>query len=263
MIGRWGFSVADIFSRLGGKLGVLTTRLADYRLFYRLEKFTMISQSKFAVNLEIARWFSHVPGAVVECGTWKGGMIAGIATALGSHREYFLFDSFEGLPPAQPSMDGEAALRWQADTASPNYFENCKAAEDDAREAMKFAGVSDARIFKGWFRDTLPDAEFPDGIAILRLDADWYEPTMEILDHLFKFVRKDGVIIIDDYHTWEGCSRAVHDFLAKHRCVERINERFGVCYIRKLTDTRPSGSPPLGTRGRQAPRVMDTALNPR
>ncbi len=235
MIGRFGFSVSAILSRARARFGVFAARIADYRLFYQLERFTMISQSKFAVNLGIARWYAEVPGAVVECGTWKGGMIAGLANALGCHRDYYLYDSFEGLPPAQ-ACDGEAARRWQADKTSPGYFDNCKASENDAREAMEFVGVFDARIVKGWFRDTLPEAHFPEGIAILRMDADWYEPTLEILNHLFRLVNRGGVIIIDDYHMWEGCSRAVHEFLATNHCAERINERFGVCYITKVAE---------------------------
>ncbi|HTX89611.1 MAG TPA: TylF/MycF/NovP-related O-methyltransferase [Anaerolineales bacterium] len=202
------------------------------RIFHKFEEFTMIPEKLYSANLELAGRYSSVPGAVVECGTWKGGMIAGIASLLGNNRTYWLFDSFAGLPPAK-EIDGEAAHRWQMDKSSPSYYDNCTASEQDAKNAMELAAVPDSRIVKGWFQDTLPKAEFPEGIAILRMDADWYDPTMEILDNLFNFVNKGGAIIIDDYYAWEGSSKAVHDFLSKRQCIERINVYRRVCYIEK------------------------------
>lgn len=201
-------------------------------IFREFKRFTMIGKWRYTANLELADRFSSVDGAIVECGTWKGGMIAGMARLLGRGRSYYLFDSFEGLPEAQ-AVDGEAARRWQADKTSPRYFNNCIAAEQDARTAMELAGAAHSRIEKGWFKDTLPSAEFPGGIAMLRLDADWYDSTITILDHLFKSVNAGGVMIIDDYYTWDGCTRAVHDFLSKNRCAERISAHRGVCFIQK------------------------------
>ena len=55
----------------------------------------------YIANLVLSGRAAGVPGAIVECGTWKGGMIAGIASLLGASREYYLYDSFEGLPPAE------------------------------------------------------------------------------------------------------------------------------------------------------------------
>lgn len=72
------------------------------------------------------------------------------------------------------------------------------------------------------------------GIAILRMDADWYDSTMDILTNFFPQINKGGVIIIDDYYHWEGCTRAVHDYLSRHECTEAITSTsFGVCFIVK------------------------------
>ena len=51
-------------------------------------------------------------------------------------RDYVLFDSFEGLPPAA-EIDGENAIAWQADTTSPEYFDNCTAGEEVARDSKR------------------------------------------------------------------------------------------------------------------------------
>jgi hypothetical protein len=192
----------------------------------------MIPRSIYVANLKLARSTASVHGAIVECGTWKGGMIAGIAKLLGKDRDYYLFDSFEGLPPAE-SIDGQAAKRWQEDTESPCYFNNCTASEMDAANAMSLAGISDAKLVKGWFEDTLPRATFPNGIAVLRVDADWYKSTSQILYSLFPFVNENGLVIIDDYYAWVGCSQAVHDYLSQNKRPERISSYKGVCFIRK------------------------------
>lgn len=65
------------------------------------------------------------------------------------------------------------------------------------------------------------------------LDGDWYESTLCILDNLFDRVMPGGVVLIDDYYDWDGCSRAVHDFLSARKATERIRpSRFGgVAYM--------------------------------
>jgi hypothetical protein len=69
------------------------------RLHQKYKSYTMIPERLYAGNLHLAAGIAGIEGAVVECGTWRGGMIAGIADVLGSGRRYYLCDSFEGLPP--------------------------------------------------------------------------------------------------------------------------------------------------------------------
>ena len=70
---------------------------------------------------------------------------------------------------------------------------------------------------------------------MLRLDGDWYESTICILENLYDKVAANGLILIDDYYDWDGCSRAVHDFLSDQKLPERIRQsRYGgVAYIVK------------------------------
>jgi O-methyltransferase len=202
-------------------------------IYSQFRDFTMVPEEVFVTNLEIAAQVAPVPGAIVECGTWRGGMIAGIASLLGPGREYHLFDSFEGLPEAG-EQDGAAARSWQAQAQTASHHFNCRAAESDAAEAMRRAGVERPHIVKGWFSDTLPRADFPGGIALLRMDADWYDSTLQVLEALFNQVNEGGVVLVDDYYLWDGCSRAIHDYLSRTQARERINAQRGVCFINKL-----------------------------
>src|SRR6478672_12004453 len=141
------------------------------KTFRKYRDFTMIPENIYIGNLHLAATVKNISGDVIECGTWRGGMIAGIADALGHNRHYGLFDSYEGLPPAQ-EIDGDAALAWQRDTSGPGYHNNCRASEDEAKQAMSMSAATDYTLVKGWFNETLPRANVGP-IALLRVDADW------------------------------------------------------------------------------------------
>lgn len=202
-------------------------------LYEKYKSFTMIPASDFLTNIELCEKYRPIEGDIVECGVWKGGMIAAIAEVMGdSNRKYYLFDSFEGLPDAQ-AVDGKAALSWQEDIDSSNYFNNCKANIEDAHQAMALSGISNYKVVKGWFQDTLPITEINE-IAILRLDGDWYDSILDCLLYLYPKVANNGVIIIDDYYIWEGTSKAVHDYLSSIKSSSKIYTLSGgVSYIIK------------------------------
>jgi len=192
----------------------------------------MIPEAFFIANLKLVEPYALSDGAVVECGVWRGGMIGGMATLLGTRRSYVLFDSFEGLPPVR-EVDGPAAARWQASTDSSDYFDNCAAPETFAREAMGRAHVAEPILIKGWFDKTVPNFQAPGPIDVLRLDGDWYDSTMTCLQGLYDQVRPGGIIIIDDYMQWDGCARALHDFLSERSARERICSLEGVYHLHK------------------------------
>lgn len=214
------------------RLAARRERQEDMALFRKFQKFTMIQQAPYIANLQLARRVRNVPGCVVECGVWRGGMSGGMAVILGKERTYFLFDSFEGLPPAK-EIDGQSAIEWQSNKEGEYYFDNCAAGPEFAAEAMKLAGAKHVELRQGWFDKTLPGFKAPSPIALLRLDGDWYESTMVCLENLFGQVAPGGLIVLDDYYTWDGCSRAVHDFLSRRSAVERIRSRGDVGYLIK------------------------------
>lgn len=186
---------------------------ALHRIYQKYADHTMIPESTYIKNLALARKMREVEGCVIECGVWRGGMIAGIADLLGSQRQYYLFDSFEGLPAAKP-IDGPALQAWQADVTTPGYHDNCTASAADAETAMLKSSATRYALVKGWFEDTIPAFDLNQEIALLRLDGDLYDSTMVCLKYLYPRVADGGIIIIDDYQPWDGCARAVHEFLA-------------------------------------------------
>ena len=104
-----------MLAKIGDLVGFASNERRFRKIFRKYRGFTMVPENIYAGNLRLASTVRNLSGAIVECGTWRGGMIAGIADVLGPGRHYRLFDSYEGLPPAR-EIDGEAALAWQRDT---------------------------------------------------------------------------------------------------------------------------------------------------
>jgi O-methyltransferase len=213
--------------------------LAKYSPIYnKYSEFTMISHKEYVECLELVSHFKNLNGSIIECGVWRGGMIAGMVDIMGKERNYWLFDSFEGLPRAK-EIDGKAALEWQNNVNSPWYFNNCTAETEWAVKAMKLARAKNYKLIKGWFEDTLPYFKDKEPIAVLHLDADWYDSTITCLEYLFPKVQKGGLIILDDYYVWDGCSKALHDYLSEYKREEKIANAYSVksqftgCYLIK------------------------------
>jgi O-methyltransferase len=210
-------------------------------IFKKYQPYTMIySRRYFIENLMLVSNTLNVvkDGAVIECGTWKGGMAAAMVEVGGHHREYHFFDSFEGLPPAE-DLDGKRAKAYQAATDHPEYYDNCKADMGYINTALELTGCpqSQLHIHPGFFENSLPSFEVPP-IAVLRLDADWYASTMICLQKFWYHVLPGGLVLIDDYHTWDGCTRAVHDFLSDIKSHERIRQGriAGTAYIQRRNE---------------------------
>ncbi len=150
-------------------------------------------------------------GSFVECGTWKGGCAAimgAIAKRYGTHRKTWYLDSFEGMPEKPSDKDTDNPEEIMGDVL--------KASESDVEELI-FGKLhlpkEDNTIVKGWFQDTFPRIKKDIGpIALLRLDADWYEATIYCLRELYDQVVPGGYIIFDDFARWEGCRVAVKEF---------------------------------------------------
>jgi hypothetical protein len=218
-----------------------TTESASHRLndqqvdaiAAEVRPFTMVPDValRFTIRETVDVLDRGVLGEVVECGVWRGGsalaMLLAQRQAFGEVvRLVHLLDSFEGLPPAT-GRDGPLALSWQRDTESPAYFDNCRAAKEEVVDALGQFGFGDGdyRIHPGWFSDTVPVLAGElrtTGVALLRLDGDWYESTRTCLEHLFPLVSPAGTVIFDDYYAWDGCALAVHEYLGEHGIAARI-----------------------------------------
>jgi O-methyltransferase len=188
----------------------------------------------------------NVPGDVVECGVWRGGAAFMLADQLKRaairDRKVWLFDSFEGLPPAE-AVDGASALAYSSNTESPGYFDNCRASFEEVQAKAKELGLTaHTELVKGWFSDTLPAVARRVGpIAILHIDSDWYSSVRACLDHLYEQVSEGGYVVLNDYFTWDGCAIAAHEFLSSRRLPDRIEAIPGIAACMRKRAPRLEG----------------------
>ena len=77
------------------------------------------------------------------------------------------------------------------------------------------------RLVKGWFKDTVPIAAI-EQIAVLRLDGDLYESTIQVLEGFYSRLSPGGFCIIDDYGAMPSCRSAVEDFRRRREIAEPL-----------------------------------------
>jgi O-methyltransferase len=151
-----------------------------------------------------------IDGDFIETGAWRGGASIFMRAILKAHndaRNVWVADSFEGLPlPNATAYAADAGDRHH--TLSP--WLACSQEEVEAN--FKKYGLLDnqVRFLKGWFKDTLPAAPI-EKLAVLRLDGDMYESTIQALDALYDKLSPGGFVIVDDYFL-KPCAQAIHDF---------------------------------------------------
>ncbi len=156
-----------------------------------------------------------IGGSFVECGTWKGGcaaILGAVADRYKTGRKTWYLDSFEGMPknPSDKDMDNPEEIMGDVLKASVSDVEELIFGKLHLKK-------EDNIIVKGWFQETFPKVKNDMApIALLRLDADWYEGTIYCLRELYDLVVPGGYIIFDDFARWEGCRIAVKEF-----CEER------------------------------------------
>lgn len=193
----------------------------------QVQRYTMTSPERILALCNAVEYVvrSGIEGSFVECGVWRGGSMAAAARTLTQHRdverELWLYDTFEGMSePTSQDVDcwgGDAAkLLTEQDRADAKSVW-CVSGLQEVKNVMAETGYSRERIhyIEGKVEDTLPERK-PEKIALLRLDTDWYESTRCELEHLFPRLQPGGVLIIDDYGHWQGCRKAVDEYIAKH-----------------------------------------------
>jgi O-methyltransferase len=191
---------------------------ADRALMARVRPYTMTSLERVTALSQAVRYLvrARTPGAMAECGVWKGGSVMVVALTLlelGEARELFLFDTFDGMTPPTDRDITYAGVPAAELLASPTGRMRCDAGMDQVRRALASTGYPMDRVhlIPGRVEDTLP-AEAPDRLALLRLDTDFYASTSHELLHLYPRLSPGGVLILDDYGAWQGARQAVDEY---------------------------------------------------
>ena len=181
--------------------------------------FTLVKSARInsLFNLAVRIEREKIPGDVVECGVCNGGtaaVLAHFASRSKFARTVWLFDSFEGMPP--PTLpDGEDAKE---------HIGKEQGTVQNVLKALESvdADLKSVRIVEGLFGDTFPTVDIP-RIALLNVDADWYESVKLCFEKFYDSVVPGGYISIDDYGHWPGCRQAVDEFFMARGLKHQLN----------------------------------------
>jgi O-methyltransferase len=196
--------------------------------------FTMTSVQNMFAMYNAIRFIAEVgvPGDVVECGVWRGGMCMIAALTLQSWeghtgRKIWLYDTFSGMSlPTEadkPIGVGRAVIKqspismWHESRVDDHRTNWCFASLEDVRQNIAHTEYpADATVYvEGKVEQTIP-GQVPNAISCLRLDTDWYESSYHELTHLYPLLSTGGVLILDDYGFWEGQKKAVDQYFEEN-----------------------------------------------
>lgn len=182
-----------------------------------------------------------VPGDFIETGVWRGGatiFMRAMLKALGvTDRTVWVADSFEGLPEPDAEKFPIEAEFHQGSVAKDVYNHLAAGLEEVQANFRAYKMLDDrVKFLKGWFKDTLPGAPIK-SLAIMRLDGDYYESTMDALTNLYDKLSIGGYAIIDDYgeDSWTYCQKAVDDYRRDHGVTDPIIQVDRSCYYWRRT----------------------------
>lgn len=182
----------------------------------------------------------NIPGDLIETGVWRGGAAIFMRALLKAYgvqdRCVWAADSFAGLPPPN-------AETYPADSTDIHHtYQELAVSLEQVRANFERYGLLDERVrfLQGWFKDTLPAAPI-EHLAVLRLDGDMYESTMDALVNLYPRLSVGGYVIIDDY-ALPGCRQAVDDYRTSQGITDEVRaiDWTGVYWQRSACSASPA-----------------------
>lgn len=176
---------------------------------------------KLLAHYELYKKVVNLPGAIVECGLFKGNSffrMVHFRDLLESRysRKVIGFDIFGAFPETEFTKD-KKYLHEFTNSAGINSIEL-----DELNKIMNYKKLENYEFIKGDINITISEyckANEHLKIALLHIDTDVYEPAVTILENMYDRVVKGGVIMFDDYGTFPGETAAVDEFFAKKNLI--------------------------------------------
>jgi hypothetical protein len=173
----------------------------------------------------------------VECGVFKGVSLTRFATfrdLLGNPfgRKIIGFEIFGRFPDTEFADDVAPRQRF-IDTAGEESI-----SVEQLQQVLAHKRVErNVELVAGDITKTVPEylARHPElKISLLNLDTDIYEPAKVILEQLWPRIVPGGVLVLDDYATFPGETRAVDEFFAGRKLeIRKFPYAMTPCYVVK------------------------------
>ena len=176
---------------------------------------------KFLNHLEIYKKVINLPGDILEFGVYKGTSFVRLISFRdllehNNSRKVIGFDAFGKFPDE---------LVLDSDKEFVDRFEGAGGfgvSKEELQKHLENKKTTNFKLIEGDIKHTLPQyiKDNPSlKVALLHIDVDVYEPTKLILENLWERIVKGGVLMLDDYGTVEGETKAVDEFFADQQIV--------------------------------------------
>ena len=170
---------------------------------------------KTLAHYELFKIANNLPGAIIECGVFKGASLCRFSMLRELFGNSFSkkiigFDAFGKFPITKYQHDIKHRKRF-IDTSGEEGI-----SKQQLIQVLKNKKINEnVELIKGDITKTVPRylKLHPElKISLLNLDADVYEPSVTILDNLYPRIVKGGILILDDYGTFPGETKAVDEY---------------------------------------------------
>lgn len=180
-----------------------------------------IGISGMLTRVELFKMAMKIPGAIVECGVYRGNSLMlnfHLSTLLEPYainRSIYGFDTFEGFQSINRDKDPADISEKNFSDTSYSVLQKMIECNDIVRPVNKIARCE---LIKGDIVNTVPQfvKSRPDLlVAMLILDTDLYEPTKVALEHFLPLMPKGGIVALDEvaYKHFPGESEALKEVI--------------------------------------------------
>jgi hypothetical protein len=196
--------------------------------------------AKMLAHYELFKMTIGIPGAIVECGVFKGSSLARFAMfrdllTNSISKKIIAFDIFGKFPETKFVADKKFRKKFVSLAGEQSISKQQMMKVLKHKEINKLVELVEGDINKTVpkYIDTNPELK----ISLLNLDTDIYEPAVTILKHLYPRIVKGGILVLDDYGVFPGETKAVDDYF-KNKDVKIQHVPFAMtpAYIIKNTD---------------------------
>ena len=163
---------------------------------------SLITPNKLKYLVRLLESTLELNGDCAEVGVYKGGSAKALALAINGRKNFYLFDTFCGMPDNIDARDN----RHKAGDFNNTSFEEVSGV---------LSGFPFVSIYKGMF--PLENSEYVEDklFSFVHLDVDIYNSYKDCLEFFYPKMVSGGIMAFDDYGhpSCKGATEAVNDFL--------------------------------------------------
>ena len=151
-----------------------------------------LEESLLVLDLVLAN--AAVPGDLVECGVFKGGMTAKLSLlAAALHRTLYAYDSYQGLPDPETYGTGEQIPTYAAKFRRGIRYRGGLA--EVRATVFRYGALEHTEFRPGWFAQSFARANsHPGTIAFAFVDVDLTQSARQCFDFVWPRMPEGGIL---------------------------------------------------------------------